>query len=350
MEYKINKQNRTLNFFKGVACFCVIMLHAGFPGVVGKLLYGPSRFAVPFFFMISGYYVYDDNVQTMVKKIPKKIKHIAVLLVITEIVYLLWHVIQYAILGGFENVYAWFADVFSVSAILQLLLFQTTSIGDVSWFLVALLLCYMAIWFVAKKNLWTMINILTPILLLVNIVVGEWIPFLGIDIQWYWCSNFGVLGFPFFCLGNLIRKNQDDFCAKYSTKKLIFIIGLSVICITVERVLTDASQLYIGNIFLASALFLICIKCSNLFQKRNFGEEIGEKYAFYVYIFHPIVRDILYGFLFVNWGWDSYAIIVWMKPIVVFVVCVSTGNVICSVGNKCKEIYNEHKYQIVRKI
>lgn len=350
MEYKINKQNRTLNFFKGVACFCVVMLHAGFPGAVGKLLYGPSRFAVPFFFMISGYYVYDENMQMLVRKIPRKIKHIAVLLVITEIVYLIWHVVQYAILGGFENVYAWFADVFSVSTILRLLLFQTTPIGDVSWFLVALLLCYIAIWFVAKQNLWKSISIFIPVLLLTNIIVGELIPFLKIDTQWYWCSNFLVLGFPFFCLGSLIKKNQHGFCEKYTTQKLVLIISLSVVCITIERVLTDASQLFIGNIFLTLALFLLCIKCPNLFKKRNFGEEVGKKHAFYVYIFHPIVRDILYGFLFENWGWNTYAIIAWMKPIVVFIVCVVVGSVICSAENKCKEIYNAHKHQIIKKV
>lgn len=65
-------RNSTLNALKGIACFSVIMLHCAFPGMVGKIIYGIARFAVPMFFAISGYYVYSCNSKDVIQRLPKK--------------------------------------------------------------------------------------------------------------------------------------------------------------------------------------------------------------------------------------------------------------------------------------
>ena len=65
-------RNSTLNALKGIACFSVVMLHCAFPGMVGKIIYGIARFAVPLFFAISGYYVYSCNSKDVIRRLPKK--------------------------------------------------------------------------------------------------------------------------------------------------------------------------------------------------------------------------------------------------------------------------------------
>lgn len=54
-------KNRCLNFFKGLGCIFVIFIHFPFPGEIGRIISGLARFAVPLFFMISGYYAYNSR-------------------------------------------------------------------------------------------------------------------------------------------------------------------------------------------------------------------------------------------------------------------------------------------------
>ena len=52
-----NKQyNYCLDFMKGIACLFVVWMHCEFPGKTGVIVQAISRFCVPFFFMVSGYF------------------------------------------------------------------------------------------------------------------------------------------------------------------------------------------------------------------------------------------------------------------------------------------------------
>lgn len=54
--FEIEQHNFCLDFIKGIACICVIFMHCEFPGTLGVVVQCMSRFCVPFFFMVSGYY------------------------------------------------------------------------------------------------------------------------------------------------------------------------------------------------------------------------------------------------------------------------------------------------------
>ena len=49
-------KNDCLNVWKGIAAFFIVWIHCRFPGKAGELVEGLARFAVPLFFMISGYF------------------------------------------------------------------------------------------------------------------------------------------------------------------------------------------------------------------------------------------------------------------------------------------------------
>lgn len=54
--------NPCLDFIKGIACICVIFMHCEFPGVVGIVVQAVSRFSVPLFFMVSGYFCFYPEI------------------------------------------------------------------------------------------------------------------------------------------------------------------------------------------------------------------------------------------------------------------------------------------------
>lgn len=66
MKYK--KQNECLNFFKGVSCWGILYMHTSYDCLVSSFISCLVRFAIPLFFMISGYYIYNADKETVAKK------------------------------------------------------------------------------------------------------------------------------------------------------------------------------------------------------------------------------------------------------------------------------------------
>ena len=51
-------RNKSLDAGKAMAAFGVVFIHVSFPGQTGQIIKALARSAVPFFFMVSGYFCY----------------------------------------------------------------------------------------------------------------------------------------------------------------------------------------------------------------------------------------------------------------------------------------------------
>lgn len=179
----------------------------------------------------------------------------------TEFIYFVWHLLKNSIeVDNVSGMVTWLRQLFTLKNIINLIVFQKTIIGDVSWFLLALLLCYIVTFYINKNKLWSKVFCLAPILLLINIFIGEISPFLfNRNILWYWVSNFWLLGFPCYVLGCWIRLNEARL-KKIKDKTLIYIILCSMLFNILERTVTDASQFFIANIPFMVSCMILCIK------------------------------------------------------------------------------------------
>ena len=83
------QQNERLNAVKCIACIAVVFMHCEFPGLLGTIVQTLSRFCVPFFFMISGYYCFYSNGIDDSDKLNHKIKHIGKITLNATIFYLI---------------------------------------------------------------------------------------------------------------------------------------------------------------------------------------------------------------------------------------------------------------------
>ena len=52
-------KNKSIYTLKAIACICVILIHCGLKKNIGITINSISRFAVPFFFIVSGYFSYS---------------------------------------------------------------------------------------------------------------------------------------------------------------------------------------------------------------------------------------------------------------------------------------------------
>ena len=54
----VKQYNYCLDYLKGIACIFVVFMHCEFPDMLGTAVQAISRFCVPFFFMVSGYFCF----------------------------------------------------------------------------------------------------------------------------------------------------------------------------------------------------------------------------------------------------------------------------------------------------
>lgn len=321
-------ENFSLNCMKGIACISVVILHCTFPGIVGKILYGWARFAVPFFFAVSGYYAYCENEAILKSQLNRKVKHIGKYFLTTEVIYFIWHIIYSIIVTkSLNGAFEWLRSSFTCGNVMNTILFQKTIIGDVSWFLLALLLCYCVTFFIGKRNLWKKSCVLILILFGINLFIADIVPIVfRINVQWYWISNFYLLGFPSYVLGYWIRINEDKL-KKVDIKYYLYALPFAMMLNLIERFITSGSQFFITNIPFVVACIMICLKSPKYRGGTATLRYIGKNLSFGVYIFHPIIRDIL-KLLGMHFAASDFYVWSWILPIltiIITLICTEIG-------------------------
>ncbi|MBR3988307.1 MAG: acyltransferase [Clostridia bacterium] len=296
----IRKRNHTLDIFKAFAAFFIVFIHSKFPGTFGEVIASVAQSGVLLFFMISGYYIYNAES----KKIVKSIKHIVHLIVIAYVL----NIIRMFIQAGFTFPVDTFKSILSVKHILQFLVLNISSISGVLWFMLALLYCYVIYYILNKLKLTKLLYIVMPILLIVNLVIGDLLVHIGVSGFAGFVRNFFVTGIPFFALGNFIHHKYDKISASSLFKRniLLIIVFGGLTFSVLEALLTQGCQYTVGNVVFAIGLFMISLYSPSV--NNNALEFIGGKCCFWIYILHPIMIHIWNYILccipdstFVNW-------------------------------------------------
>ena len=137
------KTNNTIDFFKALACISVVLIHCRFPGVAGVLVRTIARFAVPFFTMISGFYLISSEAEMVdAIRLKGKIKHMIKLIAGAELFAFIFfafgdiiskHTLDFVILK-YTDVAKWIKFVWD----------NTPLSYTQFWYLYALLYCYVA--------------------------------------------------------------------------------------------------------------------------------------------------------------------------------------------------------------
>ena len=200
--------NYCLNFFKGLACLAVVYLHTCYGSRVTPILVCMARFAVPLFFVISGYYCLnskDNEKQNIIRKIKKTFK----ICLTYEIVYFVFNSIIYPFLSGNNiDVVGYCVKTFTLSNLLKFIFLNQSFDSGVLWFVYALLYCYIIMFFIYKHKSSKVLYIIGIVLLLFHIIGRTFIITLTTipeAVNELWFRNFVFIGAPFFIMGLFIK-------------------------------------------------------------------------------------------------------------------------------------------------
>ncbi len=304
METTIVKQkNLSLELAKLLAACFVVFIHAPFPGTLGSVVTCMARFAVPFFFAVSGYY----SLGIGEKRLKKRILHLLKLHLITAVICVamncvakwqspadLQYYLRHEILPDARQWTRW-------------LILQVNPYGGHLWYLSSLLLCYGVLLAYEKfmageagKN--GPLYGAGAVLLAVFLVLSTFMKMEGMDVPFKVYRNGWLLGLPMFLMGMFLHEQEErlwrNFCL--TKGKLLMLMAGGLAFSLVQDLSGNASEIPVGILLLVPALLLFLQRYPRLPVKHIWVQKLVSRFGVVstaVYLLHIAAIDVYNLFL-----------------------------------------------------
>ena len=299
-----------LDILKAFCIPFIVFCHTGVLRNVFSFNLDPiCRFAVPCFFMITGFF-YNSSVKN--KRDVLQIKKVILLILIANAVLILLNVID-CLLNG-KSVLDWLLSCISKEKVFRLLVFNEDIIGgsfgsNHIWYLNALLYVLIIAYVFRKIGIFKVLYYLTPFLLVCGFVIECFSQQLfgtnfGAEGYYWYYRNFLTVGIPYFCIGNIIRRFDVEKIREF--RFILLALSIILLCasfleyrVELHFSLCTNGEFFIVTPFYSIGLFLFFYSA---FSKSTINRltasiaRIGERYVIWIYIFHfPIIELVRRG-------------------------------------------------------
>lgn len=295
IKVKKRKQNEWIYFFKGVACFAVICLHSIYDtDTIALYVRALCRFAVPFFFMVTGYFSFLSSERKKNEKFLRKAEEMLKMGLEVATFYFL---VQLAIClfgDGGNTVNELLQRVFSIEALLNWLYFNVDPMINILWFIFAMGYVYGILYIIELKNSYKIAYRVIIPLLFVHFFCGAGQTLLGYDnaVPVYYYRNYLFFALPLTLLGHWLHQCEDYIISRVSRKLLLVCIILGELLALIEACFVGNQELYVGSVLTSSCMILFSV----LETKRKpwvLIADLGRKYSLYVYILQIFAAIVL---------------------------------------------------------
>ena len=211
-------------------------------GIVNSL----SGFAVPAFFVLSGYYVLENKREVRIEKTLRKIKRTALCFAVVFFFY--------AVICAVLIILKYITFTFSKRVLFEFFVLNVWPIKICSniWFIQAMLYAYIIIFIADKLKLLKYYKILLPILFVIMLITGEFSGMLRFNILGYPFipGNWLTRALPYILLGRFLREKKRSLMKVQFWKYLIaFVVGGGLVLLE-SMILSSIGVLqYVGHMF-----------------------------------------------------------------------------------------------------
>lgn len=288
-------RNQSMELAKLAAACFVVFLHCRFPGAAGSLVAYFGNFAVPMFFMISGYF----NFRASSGQILKRMKKMAALYLTGELLRILWlgfltlvkgmpfvSFLQ-LILPDQENLTGW-------------VIYQQPILSGHLWYLHAMVVVYFLYWVYVRfrgedrsddKALYLAGFVTFVVFFLAGVMMR-----IESGTELFLYRNAYFMGFPFFVAGIFCREYQDRLfaCFDLTNGKLAAGMALGVI-LTLQQWIRCGTGYSFGTLVFVSAFFLLLASNPQIVPYGSKPEKWILRcgmWSTWIYILHILVDSI----------------------------------------------------------
>lgn len=309
------KRNATLELFKLIAAYMVVFIHVSFEGGFGIVVDSLARFAVPLFFLISGFFSYGITAP----KIKKRIKNIAILIVFSSVLYTAVNLLLLPVEKDFSGIGAYFGMYLDIKIWLKLLLFNIPPSSLHLWYLFAALYVYLIYLFVkAVRFKEKTVFSAAVILLILHLLISEGLSLFGFSVPTLVVRNFVMMGLPFFGLGLMAKKYESKLRA-VPNKTAVVLAVLGSAESVASYCFFGKKELYIGTLPVLLLLVVLFVKYSEAVYPRFVSALSG--CSTYIYVLHIMTaRLIKTAYTLFGIDLDASVILTSLHPLIVCAV------------------------------
>lgn len=318
-------RNQSIDLAKLIASFFILFIHAPFPGTFGNGIASLSRFAVPFFFAVSGYFSFRISA----KKIARRIWYVLRLELIGIFLYLLWRSGYTLYTGGSLPAY-WLTLVPTARMFLKWAVLNLDPYATHLWYLPALLFCYGVLYlytrfFGSKPVYFQPFYIAGVLLTAVHFVLDELATVLGVPFPFMIYQNGLLTGLPMFALGIFLREYREQIMENFNlnARKLWGFLLLGSLLSIMEWSCFGVCIFYCGTILMVLSLMLLVSSYPEVSHAGSATRLTGSFGAIstIIYIVHPIFVEFYLHFVhgrLVFYLEDKAA---WLGPLLIAAAC-----------------------------
>lgn len=312
--------NYCLDFIKGIACIFVVFMHCEFPGIMGIAVQAVSRFCVPFFFMVSGYFCYRTGGGILsVSEYRCKILHIGRITLYASLFYLGLYLLR-GIHSGSVSL-----SVNSGQVIGWLFFNRPVWVVGQMWFLFALLYTYLYFFSFELSGHRKWAYVVGFLMFPAYILLAQGLHVVGIHVPNCIYRNWAVEGFAFFMLGHWIHSKEHKIEISNTALGWIFAVS-TLLCLLERYILGRDFGVNICSIPQVTALFIYAVK--NPSKHQGYVQLIGKNCSMFIYILHPAVWNVM-KMVYKAVHIDENIPALYMMPILVLVITVVIS-IICN--------------------
>ncbi|MCC5468188.1 acyltransferase [Pelosinus baikalensis] len=285
------KRNQSIELLRLISIFFIVIIHSTFAAHSGIArdaiaMDALARFAVPIFFMITGYFILQPNYTRI--KFKKQIIKLTKYYIFYEFIYILY----YFIIALLENKLPTFESDFITN--MKYILIDP-KFGFQLWYLINIIWALMIIYIFNYFNKLKILFIISIILNLIGVFISNLsMQLFHTILPIYMTRNFLLLGLFYIILGTYIRKvdiNKIKFNNNIILAFSIFMCLSQVVERYLWRILFNSTfeEYFITTIFASISIFIFTLK-------SNVNNKIIEKISSYsmpIYFLHILVIDIL---------------------------------------------------------
>lgn len=286
-------RNSTMDIIKGIACVAVVLIHYNWSNDFGQFIKTICRFAVPYFFFVSGYYLPDRDNRVTAQNLRRKILHIADMLWKAGLFYLVFCLWWNNAITKDWNLQEFIQQRVTPGSLIKLAVINDPLVYDHFWYMMALIYSYGAAYLIRHMKHDTSYLVLSVVLMLGFSALEEFtgllplknaIPLNGGETTLKISNTFLFRALPFFMLGWYLRRKKPEITGKTLLVLLVAAAIIGSLIAVVEAKARGTFQFYLGTYVCVIALILITVCYPNL--RMGALEFMGSKLSMNIYLYH----------------------------------------------------------------